>query len=595
MKAQRGGPGNGGGDVGPHNASGSSDVGYPSVSDAGDWRNASPQHMQPGPPGPMPSFPQGQMAPGQMSQDGMNFEGQGGSQGFGPIMGMMQPVQFNNNGGGMALVPGYQQVGDNGNNQQGGGSGGGPQQQQQPMMYSAGGCMLQPMPQMMMQGMIPNGMVGQNGQPNIPGGMQLVMMAPGQMAQVPMGNNPEWMQQGMPMVPPSGHNPQNMQDGMAVMMAMGMATGPDHGGKGMMDMNMDGKRASRVAALSRNSQPKQGSWHGPERRGSRPQSDFGPSRGFDPQDGPQGMDQSGPMQCSSSSGMPQGKAAGMSISEAITKMRPMRNPQKPWADVQDAPAGYDDDLRMWWPQQQMMAMAKDRGPQFQDSSPRNQMSQGAPPPMNRGKGRKDGKDGKDAGHPGGEDRDQRHRSEWQRGGQKWVVVGQDRPDLSGPKGPGKGPRQESWQEKEPLPKAPLPMQRLPQPAAPPINNLPTPPAKGRGGGKKKSQNDKHLDDWLSLRFAGVSASSQGSPLEPSVTGSVAGDRSDVFSPSGDAGDGKGFSMDDRSIENDRYYDGDDAQSRRHKRKGGKGKGKAAEKRREKGGKGKSFWRASQEG
>lgn len=356
----------------------------------------------------------------------------------------------------------------------------------------------------------------------------------------------------------------------------------------------DGK-GSRMAGLSRNSQPKQGAnWHGNQGRRPGP-PDFQGRSPYDQQPGMEMMQHHqmgmGDMGAMMGVGQMPGSPGGMpaqqmgfpgSPSKAGAPMGPppncgaepssssnaklaskVRNPAKPWADVQDSHHDYQD-LQALWGKQNANNMGDFNSPQPKHSGQAMKGSKG---------GR--GKEGK------GADMDQGKGGRGQQqdfGGQqsKWVPTQPDPPSKGG-----KGQqRQPEWAPK------PVP--------APPDSHMSIAGGKGRGGGGApgavsigagagggagsqkpgKTKKDTQMEDWLSLRFAG-----QERPPNDN-----------------DASAGDGWDKD----YGDDYYDDDGGdESRRSKRKGKGGKGKGAEKSRDKGkgkGKGKGggggFWRAS---
>jgi len=516
------------------------------------------------------------------------------------------------------------------------GHGGAPQA----MMMMQGGVpggyvMVQPgMQGMMVRPMMPG--AGQDGQGQgmgLPPNVQLMMVQPG------MGGMPPNMQMAMsPPQPGHGHSGQDGQNPGMMMMTgpgaggmQGAAQGPGPMGQacgqmgqgGMMGqaglMDADGKGGSRVAALSRSSQPKQGAggWHGSgDRRGGRPPVAGQGMRDFDAgmymdQQGHPGQFQQG---ASGSGGggpgpMPQGASAsgpGPSGDAGVAaKATRMANPKNPWADFSDAPnGGLDQDTRQMWSVGPGGQSSRMGGTPPQRGQPAPKQMQAHPGAVQGGPSSPPGrKAGRDAGKGGGDDKKGGRGPPQDAQAQKWVEVGRPvEPSPAGGKGQGKGHQDNRWEPKEIAPKAPSP---VPHMAAPPMA---APPAKGAGGpgmstaaaaaeaaagGKKKTRRDQKMDDWLSQRFAGLES-------KPSVSESTAAaPREAEAAPWNDHGD----------FEED--YGGDDG-DRRGKKKGGKGgcgggaskgAGKADDRRRDKGkggkgGKGKgggggSFWQRTQ--
>lgn len=442
----------------------------------------------------------------------------------------------------------------------------------------------------------------------------LMMVQPG------LGNMPNMQ---VAMQAPTSHGQNANQDGQnAALMMMSMPTGAMGGGQGGMNqvaamgqglLDADGK-GSRVAALNRSSQPKQGAgaWHGGDRRSARPPAPG--STGMDSQGhGMQGFQFQGQVpqmaQGTGSSGSG-GGAASEQAGQANNRMNRIANPKNPWADIQDAPHGaLDQETREMWqlrPGQTSSRMGDTPPQRSQMQQMPKQMQSGmvgthtpapAAPPGRTKVGRNEGGKG-----TGGDSKKGSSRASPQEAqpAQKWVEVRPVEPSpvaSSGGKGKGSTQHQDRWEPKEMVPKAAMPVQHVSaQPMIPP-------PSAGKGGGasdgggKKKSRRDHKLDDWLSQRWAGRASSPgvlEGDMVAPATAAADTwpgnqAPESHIADSSIAAGynDAKDASYEDYEEE---------ADGRRGKKKGGKGgKGKADDRRREKGkGKGKSsrgWWRA----
>jgi len=599
------------------------DGGFPVQQDPGDWSGSNQPPMQPVQHGgamPPQYMPQGGMTapagqppvPSGMAYGAPPQAPQQQPQGYAPMAGPMggqvpmgqQPPEGNQ----MMVQGGPYQMGDGSGQQQGG-----PQQPQAQLMYP-GGYVQQPMPVMM----LPNGQMmpahGMQAMPNQqgmqhPGGMQFVMVQPGQQG-MPQQMQQQGQMQGMPQqmqgmqavaMNPDGSGGMVMMQGHGV--PQGMATGPDHGkgvgqGVGPVDSMQDGK-GSRQLGLSRNSQPKQGAnWRdtqaAPRQRGGRPgPADFQQGRFDQPMDmmNQHNMGMMQPMDMGMQMGSIPGGGPGMapaqmgfpgSPAKSGAPMAPppnggaepsspsqnrkmgtkMRNPaagQKMWADIQDTHQGtLDQDLQKLWGGSQQASFGND--------SP--QPKHGGPMALAAGRGKSGrGKDGKGDGKGGDMRQDHGQQA-------KWVPTNEARPEPAG-KG-GKGKHQAEWAPKSaPPPKAPEPHLAIAGGKGSRGGGGGGAAGSGVGGGKQKpSKKDAQMEDWLSLRFAG----------QPPAAPEDSHDRGEDWGEKYDAGD-------------DYYEDDGDGDTRRSKRKGKGGKGKAEEKRRDKGkGKGKSgrggFWRST---
>lgn len=646
MQQPGGGPGPGGGQMpGPYPMQGN--MTGPAGAPQGGQHMVNTFGMQ-GPPG---ETPQGnQQGGGQQPQQPMAFAPMPGN-----MQGQMGPYP-------MGAGEGGQQ--------------GGPQQ----VMYP-GGYVLQAVPGgNPMAMMVPGGMVqgmqqvsGQpgQGQPGMPpGGMQLVMVpGPGQQPQMmPMGPGGPMpgggqMPGGMQVMPAQAmHGHPGGQDGQggSMMMMTGpsgtMGTQPGEHGRGgpggnqgsiqgpMLDGGMDGKGGSRVAALSRSTQPKQGSWgqHGGRGRGGPADMPNNAMAGGGPMGGgmraygdgfadhhgqmPQMQQQ---MPCQGFPGQVPPKAAGPMLPQSsmpgdssdpsassvgkLKNQTKMRKPERPWADVHDSTTGIDDEMMKQWHIRPGMDSNMMHGMPKQGMgmvSPSQQMGGG------RGKGNRDrGGKGMDQGGKGGQQETE----------QKWVVRQPESPSNS--KGGGKGQqRQNQWEPKVSNmvpkaagPQAPIPAQHMstaplmPQSLAkggargtphvssvPPVVPAPAaagpPPGgneggnnAGAGGGKKKNvRRDPKMEDWLSARFAGMNVNNADSTTAGGGDGNLA-------SGVGDDGDAQVGEWGEADEEYE--FDGEGGDARRGKRKGGKGnKGKGEKRGGDKGkGKGKggrgAYWKS----
>lgn len=419
--------------------------------------------------------------------------------------------------------------------------------------------------------------------------MQLVMMPGGG------GMMQQGMQQGMQgqMSPQQMQQLQGMQMGMppqhlggqlsheAMQAAMMGQTGPqgacgpmgaglDHGKGGHPGVEGgDGKGGQRLAALNRNTQPKQGgNWQqGGGRGAGRPPADAAGGRmfehgGFDEQ---QLVGDPGKGGCAGSAGgMPASPAGDLGNKKGFNKLR--NQPKNPWADIQDSHGGFDQEMQQMWALRSPTMEGTPQRPQGQKGMQQQMggMGGGYPPSPSGGKGKGGRKEGKGAddmsgGGKSGGGKDQHHM-------QKWVQV-QQQPDPMQKGGKGHQ-RQDQWQPKDIAPKAQvaphMPQVMSPGGKGPKGAPVPAPmPAPGgacgaamasaaMAGGKnakqKPGRRDGKLDDWLSARFGGQPP--------PTPTGSGAED---------DWGDGKdGY---------EEAYEDDGASDRRGgKRKGIKGGG-----------------------
>mmetsp|Transcript_9920 Transcript_9920/g.22130 ORF Transcript_9920/g.22130 Transcript_9920/m.22130 type:complete len:576 (+) Transcript_9920:148-1875(+) len=440
-----------------------------------------------------------------------------------------------------------------------------------------------PQAMMMMQGgvpggfvMMPQGMQGMQGMQGLPPNVQLMMVQPGMAGMQGMQG-----MQGMPGHAAIGHPGGQGQDSPGMMM-MAAPAGAVPGGQSAGGMNQvammnqsaldsDGK-ASRVAALSRSSQPKQGTggWHASDRRGGGRPTGSGTVGGLQRFDDGANSAHLGSM--SAGPGAEGGVSPSDNTGGSSSKTSRMNNPKNPWADIQDAPFGALDaqTREMWHIQPGQVSHVNDMPPHRGQGH-----IQGGQQQSRGGKARGEGKAGNDFKKGGGG----RASAQDSQPAQKWVEV---LPADHGASSKGKNSKQDRWAPKEPTPKASAPTASLAAiPAAPLI-----PPAgkgggfagagMGGGGGKKKQARDQGMDDWLSQRFAG-----QPPPTSEEMSG----------------GNGWDFS-DDKGKDAYPDYGGEEGGGRRgsKKREARGSKGKGDDRRREKGkGKGKgrgSFWRST---
>mmetsp|Transcript_117962 Transcript_117962/g.306269 ORF Transcript_117962/g.306269 Transcript_117962/m.306269 type:complete len:1254 (-) Transcript_117962:320-4081(-) len=407
-------------------------------------------------------------------------------------------------------------------------------------------------------GQMPQGMMMVAGPGGVPGGY--MMMPQG------MPGMPPNMQRAMPGGPgqAQGHGQEGHQQQMMMMSMPAHGMGPHMGG-GMNQVGMmgpgsrpdaDGKGGSRVPALSRSAQPKQGpGWPGgADRRSGRPPALSGNGDGSQ---GPPQYPTGSPPPAGSPSG-PGASSAGPAASESNSggsKMSRTAKPSNPWADMHDpGHGGFDQDMRQLW-----------------DIRPgqSSRMSGGGPQtPQGAKHGGGGGGGGVQAGGSSGPGASPSGRN---KGGQqqqaRWVAVGQEpTPAPSSGKGQGKGGGQDRWSPVAAAPAAPTP--------APLAAN---PPAKGGGGKKSKPKRDQQMDDWLSQRFQGAP------PTTPRASEATA-----AASGQDDWGGDYAGGFDDSQD-----YGGEEGYGRRSgKKRGGKGQGAGGG--RDKGkGKGKGGkWRAS---
>lgn len=378
----------------------------------------------------------GQLYAAQMGSGGPNAVPSGGGVGAAPAV--------DGHSQGMVGVPPYSSM-----DQQG-------VAQQQMMMMPQGGYMM---------AMPPHGGQMPQGTMMMPSGPFMVMH------QGMHGNQP------VPVHGQQGHGQQHgsPQDAQHHMMMMPMSGGGcsampacQHGGAmgqaGVLGQNQasdpEGK-GSRVAALNRSAQPKQGAggWHGADRRGGRPAgAGFGAgaeSQGSNAQHYPHGssmMGAHGPVPGSSSSGP---------CNDYLFSKRSSKPAGESWADVKDPThGGVDQDLKLMWGVGDMAKGGRAGVAAHGGSPPTPQAAKG---------GRMQGQQ------------------------QSWVpkdVSNQVQTPVS-TKGQGKGNQERSqW-----TPKATGNVSNTPA-VAPPA------PAKGSGGKKKAgSRRDQEMDTWLNARFA----------------------------------------------------------------------------------------------